>query len=465
MNDVFDELESQLRRAVRSRRRSRPAWMRRGHARTSALVILVTLVTAGAALAASGVIRIVAHEHPRPVSTRPRNHPRPVSGASGSVVPRADTPTHLPPAHVPSGIVATVNGTAITTAAYNQALQASAPPEIRPLLADPRAYGACVTVERAAEQRWRFNEEHISPAKERAIKELEATVGRSVRSPAPKRKSDAQLKQQCERQLEDQKLAALRSVIHSAWMEGQAKELGITVSESEVAPEVKARLISQNAVARSSKLAAQFLPRDTEAEVRRSVRDGLLYARIYDTVKLLKRPAVSPAQAKKYYEENTQKYLVPEGRTVLTVMAKSQHAGEEAANHGHSSAGGITALAQTAKITPTPRRIGCGAGLLHAGSLSSAFCSASTGVIMGPVKEGPKYYLFEVKSTTPAAQQSFAQVQKEIKQDLSYETMLHAQHQFLQENAEKWKARTECGAGYVIDACKESPDPAPLGPG
>jgi hypothetical protein len=58
VNDVFDELESQLRGAVRARRSIRPAWKRRGHARTTALVLLAMLVIAAGALAAGGVIRI-----------------------------------------------------------------------------------------------------------------------------------------------------------------------------------------------------------------------------------------------------------------------------------------------------------------------------------------------------------------------------------------------------------------------
>jgi hypothetical protein len=60
MNDVFDDLESQLRRAVRARHRTRPAWLRRGHRRTSAIVLVAMLVISAGALAAGGVIHIGA---------------------------------------------------------------------------------------------------------------------------------------------------------------------------------------------------------------------------------------------------------------------------------------------------------------------------------------------------------------------------------------------------------------------
>jgi len=64
VNDVFDELESQLRGAVRARRRTRPPWPRRGHRRTPALVLLAMLVITAGALAAGGVIRIGAPAEP-----------------------------------------------------------------------------------------------------------------------------------------------------------------------------------------------------------------------------------------------------------------------------------------------------------------------------------------------------------------------------------------------------------------
>jgi hypothetical protein len=58
VSDVFDQLESQLRGAVRARHRIQPLWLRRGHRRTPALVLLAVLVIATGALAAGGVIQI-----------------------------------------------------------------------------------------------------------------------------------------------------------------------------------------------------------------------------------------------------------------------------------------------------------------------------------------------------------------------------------------------------------------------
>ncbi len=63
-DDVFDELESRLRGAARARRRTRSPWLRRGHRRTPALVLIAMLVLTAGALAAGGVIQLGSPAEP-----------------------------------------------------------------------------------------------------------------------------------------------------------------------------------------------------------------------------------------------------------------------------------------------------------------------------------------------------------------------------------------------------------------
>jgi hypothetical protein len=67
MNDVFDDLEAQLKLAVRARRPS-PRRIRSRGRRTSALVLLAMLVASAAALAAGGVIQVGAPAERQPFS-------------------------------------------------------------------------------------------------------------------------------------------------------------------------------------------------------------------------------------------------------------------------------------------------------------------------------------------------------------------------------------------------------------
>jgi len=64
VNDVFDDLEVQLRRAVRARRTTRAPWMRRGHGRSAAIALTAMLLISAGALAAGGVIKIGAPAEP-----------------------------------------------------------------------------------------------------------------------------------------------------------------------------------------------------------------------------------------------------------------------------------------------------------------------------------------------------------------------------------------------------------------
>ena len=96
MNDAFDQLESQLRQAVRFRRRKRLEWVRRGHARTWAIAIITMLVMAGGALAAGGVIRIGGSTHMRdPTHAQARSGDSPPAGVSSSSAARAEAVVYV----------------------------------------------------------------------------------------------------------------------------------------------------------------------------------------------------------------------------------------------------------------------------------------------------------------------------------------------------------------------------------
>ncbi len=66
------------------------------------------------------------------------------------------------------------------------------------------------------------------------------------------------------------------------------------------------------------------------------------------------------------------------------------------------------------------------------------------------------YYVFEVKGTHPASQQSLAQVKAGVKQQLSGQGSQKALEKFSKELQKKWQSRTECRSEYVtaVKDCK-----------
>ena len=92
-------------------------------------------------------------------------------------------------------------------------------------------------------------------------------------------------------------------------------------------------------------------------------------------------------------------------------------------------------------------------------ALSEAVFSAKQGVLSGPVKTPFGYYVFEVKGVHAPTQQSLSQVKSTIKQQLVAQGQQGALSKFVKEFQSKWKGRTECRSGYVVQDCKESPTP------
>ena len=77
------------------------------------------------------------------------------------------------------------------------------------------------------------------------------------------------------------------------------------------------------------------------------------------------------------------------------------------------------------------------------------------GVLGGPVKTPFGYYVYEVKAIHPSSQQSLAQVKETVKSQLASTQQQTALTKFVKEFESRWKARTECRVGYVMQRCKQ----------
>ena len=87
-------------------------------------------------------------------------------------------------------------------------------------------------------------------------------------------------------------------------------------------------------------------------------------------------------------------------------------------------------------------------------ALDAAIFSAKTNVLSGPVKTPFGYYIYEVKTVTKGSQQTLAQAQSSIKQQLTSTQQSTALSTFVTNFKKKWIAKTECRSGYVVMDCK-----------
>jgi foldase protein PrsA len=88
-------------------------------------------------------------------------------------------------------------------------------------------------------------------------------------------------------------------------------------------------------------------------------------------------------------------------------------------------------------------------------ALNTAIFSASLNKLGGPVKTPFGYYIYEVKSATKGSQQTLAQSEASIKQQLTATNQQAALSKFVKEFKKTWTAKTDCRSEYVVADCKQ----------
>jgi foldase protein PrsA len=167
---------------------------------------------------------------------------------------------------------------------------------------------------------------------------------------------------------------------------------------------------------------------------------------------------VTQAQIQKYYNENKSRYGVPEKRSVEIILTKTEAAAKSAKKEVESGKS-FASVAKSKSIDPTSKAKGGLLGEITKGqeeqSLDTAIFSASKGQLGGPIKTSFGYYVFEVLASKAGTQQSLSQVQSAIKQQLTATQQQAALSKFVKEFKKKWKGKTDCRSGWVVEDCKQ----------
>lgn len=339
---------------------------------------------------------------------------------------------------MPGDAVVSVNGNSITTSTFDHwmavAASASSPAAAgssaaKPVVPDPPTYKACVA-------------------------HLEATAPKPAKGQA--KPTAATLKAQCEQQYTALKQQVLGFLISSNWVLGEASDQGVKVSDEEVKKQfnqIKRQQFPKEAdfqkfLANSGQTISDLLLR---------VKLDMLSQKIQQ--KITKKAGKKPTQKEitAYYEQHKSQFGQPERRNLMIILTKTQAQAEKAKQEVQSSKN-FASVAKKVSIDPVSKASGGSLPGVVKGqeekALDEAVFAAKLGVLSGPVKTPFGYYVFEVKKTLPASQQTLSQVQSTIQQQLTAQSQQKALSEFVKNFRKKWTERTECRAGYVVQDCK-----------
>jgi foldase protein PrsA len=338
---------------------------------------------------------------------------------------------------IPGNAVVNVNGTPITTSTFNHWMavaassSAAAPGQTAPkaVVPDPPTYRACVA-------------------------HLEATVPKPAKGqPKP---TPATLKAQCEQQYAALKQQVLGFLISSNWVIGEASEQGVKVSDSEVQKQfnqIKSQQFPKEAdfqkfLASSGQTISDLLLR---------VKLNMLSSKIQQ--KISKRAGKKPTQKEitAYYEQHKSQFGQPERRNIQIILTKTQAQAEKAKQEIQSGKG-FASVAKRVSIDPVSKASGGSLPGVVKGqeekALDEAVFKAQLNVLGGAIKTPFGYYVYEVKKTLPASQQTLAQAQSSIQQQITAQSQQKSLSEFVKNFRKKWTARTECRNAYSVQDCK-----------
>ena len=337
---------------------------------------------------------------------------------------------------VPGNAVANVDGTPITRTDYEKwaeiTAKGSAQGGAPVVVPDPPTYTRCIATLRSQSR----------PARGQ---------------PKP---TDVTLRAQCRQQNEALVQSTMGALIQNLWIEKEAKDQGVSVSDEDVQRQLA---LTKRQSFPTAKDYERFLKQSgmSPDDVLERVRIQALASALTRKIQNSSAP-VTDAQIQSYYNRNRAQFAVPERRDVELILTRT----EAQAKTAKSAVEGGTSWAAAARQYSTDAASKAAGGVLRGvsqGQQDRAFDQAAfstrKGVIVGPVKGQFGYYILRVASITPARQTPLADARLQIRALLQQQGQQTKMSTFVRDFQDRWKGKTNCREGYVVQLCKNAPTP------
>jgi len=250
---------------------------------------------------------------------------------------------------------------------------------------------------------------------------------------------------------------ALGERLDAIWIQGEAEEMGFSVTPKEVAEELK-KLKKQ--AFKTEKQYNEFLKEAhyTQADVNERVKVQILSTKIQEQI-TEGESTPSSSEIENYYEAaKSSQFTTPESRDVRTIANKDKAKVEEAKGLllKDDSPESWEKVAKKYSTEATKANGGLQAGLTEGRlpePLNAEVFAAGQGEVLGPVKGTSTYTIFEVEKITPEKVQSLDEAKSQIGTQLAEQAKQQSFAAFLRNYSSTWKSRTFCASDYVIERC------------
>ncbi len=273
--------------------------------------------------------------------------------------------------------------------------------------------------------------------------------------------ADSELKDQCKQEYEAIRDRVMQLLVNAEWIEGEAEQQGVTVSDEEVRKAFETQK-QQNFPKEADY--KNFLKQSgqTEEQLLAQVRTGELARKISEKV-VKGKDKVTDAEIAAYYEKNKARFAQPETRDAHVVLARTKARAEQA-KRAIEDGDSWKSVSKRYSIDEASKQQGGALTGVAKGTqdkgLDAALFSAERGDVVGPVKTSFGFYVLEVDKINKASQQTLEQSRETISQALIEEKRQKALTAFVADYEKEWRSKTECRDGLKVPAlCDNAPEP------
>jgi foldase protein PrsA len=259
-------------------------------------------------------------------------------------------------------------------------------------------------------------------------------------------------------QYDELKEGALGSLLDMAWLKGQAAEMGISVTEKEVAEEFK-KLKDENF--KTPAEYEEFLKESkyTQADVDARVELQMLSTQIQEQI-TESAPEPSQSEIENYYEAaKATQFTQQPTRDVRTILNKDKakaEAAKELLEKDDSPASWKKVAKKYSEDEVTKDKGGLQKALAEGAveePLNEAIFETPEDRVEGPIETERGHYVFVVENSTPESVQELGDVEEQIKSQLEQQLQQEVFGEFVADYTARWKARTFCASDFTVERC------------
>jgi parvulin-like peptidyl-prolyl isomerase len=257
---------------------------------------------------------------------------------------------------------------------------------------------------------------------------------------------------------EELKAAAMGELLDTVWIQGEAEELGISVTDKQIADELE-NIKKQNF--KTDKAYKEFLKTSkfTQEDVDKRVKLQILSTKIQERISS-EAPPVSNSEIADYYDAaKASQFTTKPTRDVRIVTNKDKAKVAEAQKLLEADNSPASWKKVAAKYSADPSTKDKG-GLQSSLSeeilpepLKGDIFGAATGELIGPITHQGNYSLIEVVKLNPEKVQTLGETRSQISSQLTQTAQQEFFSEFVAEYQSKWKSRTFCAPDYLIERC------------